>query len=375
MRVLLTSFMTSLCVLSFGTYASAQVSAQNTFTTNLSLGSSGAQVILLQQILNRDLATRIASTGPGSPGNETSYFGLLTKATVIRFQNKYASAILVPAGLTQGNGYVGFYTRAKLNAFSSTPLVAAVTPPAPTIPAAPATTVNDYLAKESEKIDIYAGDTLIMKTQDRIVAAINAAIAAGASSTQAPSINVGDFPSVVIKTLIPEFGGSGARVSLSGNGITSASHVYFGSGYIIRAVSPDLSGGFSFTVPPIPAGRYDLAVETNGAVSATRNFVVTDPKNPLVHIQSVTPAMISFNGTLTITGSDFSPGHNVVVTIYQKFTDVSSPDGRTLSVQFAPESLRVRAQFGNGSEKIPVYVSVVNDYGFSDTVKSFILSL
>lgn len=88
-------------------------------TANLFFGFSGAQVLALQQILNRDPATFIATAGPGSPGNETNYFGSLTKAAVIRFQEKYASEVLAPAGLSQGSGYVGSYTRAKLNALSA----------------------------------------------------------------------------------------------------------------------------------------------------------------------------------------------------------------------------------------------------------------
>ncbi len=119
MRVLFLSFVAALLVLLPGIGVNAQTMASNTFTTNLSLGSSGAQVVALQKILNQDPDTRIASTGPGSPGNETSYFGILTNAAVIRFQEKYASAILVPAGLMQGNGYVGLYTRAKLNALAT----------------------------------------------------------------------------------------------------------------------------------------------------------------------------------------------------------------------------------------------------------------
>ncbi|NNM83636.1 hypothetical protein HKL94_00235 [Candidatus Parcubacteria bacterium] len=119
MRVLFLSFVAALLILLHGVGVNAQTMASNTFTTNLSLGSSGAQVVALQKILNQDPDTRIASTGPGSPGNETSYFGILTNAAVIRFQEKYANAILVPAGLMQGNGYVGLYTREKLNALSA----------------------------------------------------------------------------------------------------------------------------------------------------------------------------------------------------------------------------------------------------------------
>ncbi len=117
MRISFLSFVAALlAVTSWGTSASAQGGILNTLTADLSLGSSGTQVIALQHILNRDPDTRIASTGPGSPGYETGYFGPLTRVAVMRFQEKYAGEILTPVGLKQGSGYIGLYTRAKLNA-------------------------------------------------------------------------------------------------------------------------------------------------------------------------------------------------------------------------------------------------------------------
>ena len=85
------------------------------FTRSLSVGSTGSDVMDLQKMLNMSADTQLASSGAGSPGNETSYFGSITKAGVIKWQNKYASEVLAPVGLSSGTGYFGPSSRAKAN--------------------------------------------------------------------------------------------------------------------------------------------------------------------------------------------------------------------------------------------------------------------
>jgi hypothetical protein len=78
------------------------------FNTNLTVGSTGADVMHLQQVLNGSADTQVASgVSAGAPGHETSAFGPATRAAVVKFQLKY--------GISPAAGYVGAITRAKLN--------------------------------------------------------------------------------------------------------------------------------------------------------------------------------------------------------------------------------------------------------------------
>jgi hypothetical protein len=84
------------------------------FTVNRQLWDEGPDILALQQFLNTH-GFEVAQSGPGSPGNETDFFGLLTYAALVKFQDAHAAEILTPVGLTQGSGYFGPATRAFVN--------------------------------------------------------------------------------------------------------------------------------------------------------------------------------------------------------------------------------------------------------------------
>jgi hypothetical protein len=85
--------------------------ASYTFSSNLTVGSRGQDVQQLQMILNSDSSTMVAVTGAGSPGMESTYFGALTKAALIKFQAKH--------GISPTSGYFGPITRAFLATWAS----------------------------------------------------------------------------------------------------------------------------------------------------------------------------------------------------------------------------------------------------------------
>ncbi len=85
----------------------AKEEEKTTFTRNLGLGMSGDDVKALQEIL-------ISEGVWESEVGITGYFGSITKSAVIKYQEKYASEILEPLGLTNGTGFVGSSTRVHL---------------------------------------------------------------------------------------------------------------------------------------------------------------------------------------------------------------------------------------------------------------------
>ncbi len=82
------------------------------WSSNLRFGMSHPDVVKLQQALNK-VGYAVAASGVGSPGNETPYFGAMTREAVRRFQ--CAKGIACDGDeATTGYGRVGPMTRSAL---------------------------------------------------------------------------------------------------------------------------------------------------------------------------------------------------------------------------------------------------------------------
>ncbi|HEY4475184.1 MAG TPA: peptidoglycan-binding domain-containing protein, partial [Candidatus Paceibacterota bacterium] len=83
-----------------------------TFTRDLTMGSKGDDVKCLQQYLN-GAGYKVADTGAGSPGSETTYLGSLTKAALAKWQ--------AANSVTPSVGYFGPKSRAKYTELAGVP--------------------------------------------------------------------------------------------------------------------------------------------------------------------------------------------------------------------------------------------------------------
>ncbi len=97
------------------TSVTSQIPNDFIFTMDMYNGLDNSQVKMLQVFLNGDSRTVVNQSGPGSAGNETTYFGNATENAVSRFQTIYKSVILDPIGFSSPTGIIGPRSRSVLN--------------------------------------------------------------------------------------------------------------------------------------------------------------------------------------------------------------------------------------------------------------------
>lgn len=240
------------------------LSSAPVFLHNLQQGDSGSEVLELQKVLNSDPRTQIALTGPGSPGQETNYFGRLTREAVKKFQSLYEEEILGASGIAMPTGNVGPLTRAKLNSLVST----------------------------------------------------------GTSNTSplvvSPLLEIPITPKVF--GVLPLSARPGAEITIYGEGfLPSGNKIILSENYVIEnTASPD---GYKiiFTLPlDIPHDSYNLWVENQNGSSFDKSFGEyfsvsnNQPKAP--SISSISPSVMDAEQIVDvrIRGEGFGSGENII---------------------------------------------------------------
>ena len=320
----------------------------------LLLGARGSDVKELQVILNSNPSTMIAPAGPGSKGQETDYFGALTKKAVELFQKKYAPEVLFPAGIYTPTGVVGTFTRAKLNKLSTLGTNDASSP----IPTAVASLVPPRSAVDAST-------------------AKNPPDISGLFTTKSKPL-IFSLSRYEVK--------HGDTVVVTGSGfLPTGNSLVFDTSYRVDNLTSADGTSLSVLVPhSVPNGSYNISVENkNGTTfNATYGnfFTISDnPQDPPT-VSRVTPDKVVFdsNSTITITGTGFSPEKNEVYTGLGSASGIPSSDGKTLSVTLSSLSEFKRAtQYASALKSarisVPMFVVVKTSAGISSTKASFLL--
>jgi len=321
----------------------------STFARDLRFGDKSTEVKELQKVLNSDPATRVAFFGPGSPGEETDFFGNLTKSAVIKFQEKYTKEILVPVGLSRGTGFVGPSTRAKINTLI-TKSTQASKPEKP---------------DREEKVSDGTSFLDVVEVVEQ-------------KSTQAPDV-FQEHDTLIISFPSAYEGLPGVTVTLSGLGFTRTGNTVHLGNRALSDISSVSGTSIVFTIPDdMPKGKHSLFVSNTKGTSNENFFVVAGSlqQNPV--IESSAPAEGLYGTEVTITGSGFTTTGNDVYTSFDIITNLPSPDGKTLKFSVLPfpeiPELQVGVNLGQGIEW-PVWFYVVNENGISETSSKFVLKI
>ncbi len=339
-----------------------------TLMRNLKLGDSGADVRMLQVLLNTLPDTRIASTGAGSPGQESTYFGMKTKLAVTKFQELYRNDILTPVGLSRGTGFVGGGTRTQIAALCG------LTPVSPSAVKSVSTQTVTALPTPTIKKGTSSQETLVIPPFKQVQKLVIKKSTPTAPTTSTPNMDTLNGLTMIDDTVLEfHFPSSyvvspGDTLTVNGSGFVAEGSVVHIGTTTISGVKPIMSGIMRVTIPQsVTLGKTDVWITNSKGESNKRTIVIIVPGTLQPKITSISPTEGFLGQAITFKGTGFlKQGNEVLLSTGEIIDGLSSQDGTMLSFSLASEQL---AEF-QGGENLPqpLWLRVVNSNGISNTV-------
>jgi hypothetical protein len=315
-------------------FSAASAVAAEYFPRDLAEGDQGIDVVNLQVALNAIAETRVASSGAGSPGMETEFFGRRTAEAVSRYQTM--------KGIKPADGKVYGQTRISLQA-DLEKITGASNSPSPTsskteAPAAPRSA--EAAASTSPEVQKFKKNLEAARAGAPIVFE-NLTVSAQAGERiglVGYNFREGESYQIVIASTSKPFATAVATTSIT----------------------------LSFKVPRLRAGEYVLYVEGSNGRSADFNFFLGSRSRP--EITRVTPDPIKVGDLVTITGSRFGRKDVSVSTSFGDLENLTVKNTKiTFTSQLGADLPKIKSPAG-GTTTIPVSLRVENPKGVSNSV-------
>ncbi|MEK7635140.1 MAG: peptidoglycan-binding domain-containing protein [Patescibacteria group bacterium] len=222
----------------------ASSAAATTFTKDLTVGSTGAEVSALQSFLvSKGFLTMPAGVAMGT-------FGPLTKSALVAYQTS--------AGITPAAGYFGPITRAKVNAAAPVVVTPGTTPSVPGVITTPG--VEGTLSVTSNNSGlvstVYEGDS------EKAIYGFNVEAKTSDIAIQRVKINLGSATTLYNKGYAKIYLTDGSNV-LASSDLNSSTVVKDGGNYYITLT------GFNFVVPKAAKKQLVIKADVRSSIDST----------------------------------------------------------------------------------------------------------
>lgn len=249
-----------------------------TWSNDLKQGDKGVSVMNLQKFLNTDSRTQVASNGAGSPGNETSFFGVRTREAVKNYQLIHGLSV---------TGIVDSSTRAELNKGSSSSS-SVTTSSSSSVTTSSSSSVSTVSGDGKDgsitlSLDSYVGNQTLKKGDTKDMYAVKAQATIGDVTISRFDVRFTVRPWLYFNKLVLKTSDGTVLAEKTISGASDATEITVGSDYLVRF------DGVNYVVKP----GADKILVVSGTVIPTTDKLTSDVT---VTVETGTGGVRTING-------------------------------------------------------------------------------